>query len=148
MSCEKQQICNVCEKVFKMNKGCKLEKRCLGCRFLKLQKKPENEPIVFWMPEWLVSNTYVENTLEEDVMRIELKTKIINLLNILNEQEKTIIKLRYGLDGYIEPHDLKEISDIMDISIFDIARQLNTALKKLKHPRLNKNLKSYLDKGI
>ena len=47
-SCDKRQYCSICDGMFKMTRGCNLEKRCPACRFLKIQNRHEDIIFVPW----------------------------------------------------------------------------------------------------
>jgi len=68
------------------------------------------------------------------------KKYLINTLTSLDEREKQIMILRYGLNGQDELTQ-KEVADLMDISQSYISRLEKRILKKLKS-QMNKGLKN------
>ena len=81
---------------------------------------------------------------EERVVQEELKQSIQEMLEQLTPQEKKIIIMRFGLDGY-EPKTLREIGEKLGISR-ERVRQLETrAKKKMKEYALRKKLNVFLN---
>lgn len=80
-----------------------------------------------------------EEELEADFLRDEL----MQALERLNEREKRIIALRYGLeDGRI--HTLEEVAGEFLLTKERVRQIENNALRKLRHPLHSGNLKEYL----
>lgn len=73
---------------------------------------------------------------EDDEIYRDLETnedkKIINeAIQKLNKREQTIIKLRFGLEGY-EEHTQKEVADLLNISQSYISRLEKKIMKRLR----------------
>ena len=72
------------------------------------------------------------DTITEDIDAKTHIERIRSLINsILNEREKTIITLRYGLMGY-EPHTQREVASYLKISRSYVSRIENKAVEKLR----------------
>ena len=80
----------------------------------------------------------------DTVMSSILKDTINECMNVLTRKEKTIIALRYGLDGKGKK-SLREIGEIFNCSRTMISKQEQKALTKMKHPRNIKKLKDLID---
>lgn len=85
--------------------------------------------------EYSVENIAIEN---------ELKDTIKMLLSKLTEREENIIKLRFGIDNDT-PKTLEEIGAIYGVTRERIRQIEMKALKKLKHPRRSKYLKTFME---
>jgi RNA polymerase primary sigma factor len=81
----------------------------------------------------------IEKELIEETIHKELES----MLNVLDEREKEIIKVRYGLDGE-EPKTLEEVGEKLGISRERVRQLEQRALKKLKAVALKKHLKDFL----
>ena len=55
------------------------------------------------------------------------------LLEVLDERERTIVELRYGMDGG-EPRSVVEVAEELDLSRERIRQLEHRALAKLTHP--------------
>jgi RNA polymerase sigma factor for flagellar operon FliA len=67
-------------------------------------------------------------TPEEYVQKVELREKIEDVLNLLTENEKKVIQMIF-----FEEKDLKEISEILGISMGRISQLKSQGLKKMKN---------------
>ena len=81
----------------------------------------------------------VERNILEETIHKELE----NMINVLDDREKEIIKMRYGLDDQ-EPKTLEEVGEILGISRERVRQLEQRALKKLKAIALKKHLKDFL----
>jgi RNA polymerase primary sigma factor len=81
----------------------------------------------------------IEKELIEETIHKELES----MLDVLDEREKQIIKMRYGLDGE-EPKTLEEVGEKLGISRERVRQLEQRALKKLKAVALKKHLKDFL----
>ena len=131
---------------FNVDKGSKLStyvSRCIDneiLMYLRSSKKLNaevylNEPIGKDKDDNVVT---LEEVLENDDKSVEdsvdLKMKIKKLYNkigeVLKDREKTIIELRFGLDGH-KPKTQHEIADMMGISRSYVSRIETKAIDKL-----------------
>ena len=77
------------------------------------------------------------------ILKDDLKLSLDEVLSYLTDREKTIVKLRFGLDDGKE-RTFKEIAKSLDLSRERIRQLLNRALEKLRRLNYNRNLDSYL----
>jgi RNA polymerase primary sigma factor len=71
-----------------------------------------------------------------------MSEEVIESLKVLTEREAKILTLRFGLGGS-NSHTLKELGEIFGITRERIRQIQKGALKKLRHPRVRKNLGYY-----
>ncbi len=73
-----------------------------------------------------------------------LRDQIASALDQLTERERKVLELRYGLsDG--QPRTLEEVGRAFGVTRERVRQIEVKALRKLRHPRLGKLLKDYLD---
>lgn len=73
-----------------------------------------------------------------------LRDQITTALDQLTERERRVLELRYGLsDG--QPRTLEEVGKAFGVTRERVRQIEVKALRKLRHPRLGKLLKDYLD---
>ncbi len=73
-----------------------------------------------------------------------LKEQLMEVLGTLNEREREVLKLRYGLDGG-RTRTLEEVGQAFEVTRERIRQIEAKALRKLRHPTRSKKLKDYLD---
>ena len=83
-------------------------------------------------------------SVEEKIAIQFLNKHLEESLSRLDENERTILKLRFGLDDGVS-HTLKEIGDQMGLSRERIRQIEAKALDKLRHSRRARTLASYLN---
>ena len=72
-----------------------------------------------------------------------LKEQIQDVLSDLNERERKVISLRFGIDdGY--PRTLEEVGNIFDVTRERIRQIEAKALRKLRHPRRSRKLRDFI----
>ena len=73
-----------------------------------------------------------------------LKEQIQEVLSDLNERERKVISLRFGIDdGY--PRTLEEVGNIFDVTRERIRQIEAKALRKLRHPRRSRKLRDFVN---
>ncbi|MDY6313887.1 MAG: RNA polymerase sigma factor RpoD [Clostridia bacterium] len=73
-----------------------------------------------------------------------LKEQLMDVLGTLNEREREVLKLRFGLvDGH--SRTLEEVGQAFDVTRERIRQIEAKALRKLRHPTRSKKLKDYLE---
>ena len=73
-----------------------------------------------------------------------LKEQIQEVLSELNERERKVISLRFGIeDGY--PRTLEEVGNIFDVTRERIRQIEAKALRKLRHPRRSRKLRDFVN---
>ena len=73
-----------------------------------------------------------------------LKEQLMDVLGTLNEREREVLKLRFGLiDG--RSRTLEEVGQAFDVTRERIRQIEAKALRKLRHPTRSKKLKDYLE---
>ncbi|MDI6703622.1 MAG: sigma-70 family RNA polymerase sigma factor [bacterium] len=72
-----------------------------------------------------------------------LKEQISKLLDRLRENEKEVIRLRYGIDGAL-PHTLEEVGKVMGLTRERVRQIERDALKKLRSFKISKELHDFL----
>ena len=84
-----------------------------------------------------------EETPVDVASNMALREQLDRLLGQLNEREREVLKLRFGLeDGYART--LEEVGHIFEVTRERIRQIEAKALKKLRQPRRNKLLREYL----
>lgn len=80
-----------------------------------------------------------------DVMlKEDLREQIDNVLDLLNEREKAVIKMRFGLLEDESDRTLEEIGKALNVTRERVRQIESSAIKKLKHPRIGRQLRQYL----
>ena len=73
-----------------------------------------------------------------------LKEQIQEVLSELNERERRVISLRFGIeDGY--PRTLEEVGNIFEVTRERIRQIEAKALRKLRHPRRSRKLRDFVN---
>ena len=91
----------------------------------------------------LIEDKTAENPSEITGFHI-LKGKLGEVLNGLNERERRILELRYGLmDGY--PRTLEEVGQQYEVTRERIRQIEAKALRKLRHPTRKRKLEGFLE---
>ncbi len=80
---------------------------------------------------------------DETVLHGMLRDDLEEVMNSLSEREKTVLKLRFGLeDG--RPRTLEEVGQLYKVTRERIRQIEAKALRKLKHPTRSRKLREYL----
>jgi len=80
---------------------------------------------------------------DEIVMHGLLRDDLEDVMRSLNDRERTVLKLRFGLDDG-HPRTLEEVGQVFNVTRERIRQIEAKALRKLKHPTRSKKLKEYL----
>ncbi|MBR7118174.1 MAG: RNA polymerase sigma factor RpoD [Helicobacteraceae bacterium] len=81
----------------------------------------------------------------EQVLKEDLRGQIDEVLLQLNERERAVIKMRFGLLDDESDRTLEEIGKELNVTRERVRQIESSAIKKLKHPRVGKNLKKYIE---
>ena len=90
----------------------------------------------------VIQNKEVEQA-DTIMMNQSLKKEIERSLNILDEKERDVISLFFGLESE-EPYTLEEIGEKYDLSRERVRQIKEKALKKLRLRSTSQHLKSFL----
>lgn len=82
---------------------------------------------------------------EEEVIRRHLAEQLTSALSELDEKEREIVRLRFGLTREGEPRTLQEIGDRLQLSRERIRQIESRAKAKLRHSKRAVGLRSYLN---
>lgn len=80
---------------------------------------------------------------DEELMSESLKAEIKSALDVLNEREKEVLKLYFGIDTE-QALTLEEIGEKFNLTRERVRQIKEKAIRKLRHNSRSKNLKSYL----
>jgi len=80
---------------------------------------------------------------DEVVLHGLLREDLENVMKSLTDREKTVLKLRFGLDDG-HPRTLEEVGKVYNVTRERIRQIEAKALRKLKHPTRAKKLREYL----
>lgn len=78
------------------------------------------------------------------MLKEDLREQIDNVLDLLNEREKAVIKMRFGLLEDESDRTLEEIGKALNVTRERVRQIESSAIKKLKHPRIGRQLRQYL----
>ncbi|MDR1614356.1 MAG: RNA polymerase sigma factor RpoD [Campylobacteraceae bacterium] len=87
------------------------------------------------------------NTLSpiEHILKNDLKEQIDEVLEQLNEREKAVIRMRFGLLDDESDRTLEEIGKELNVTRERVRQIESSAIKKLKHPKVGRKLKNYIE---
>jgi RNA polymerase primary sigma factor len=84
------------------------------------------------------------NGLAEDLSRVQLKARLADVLTELNERQRAVISLRYGLlDG--SQRTLDEVGKLMSLTREGVRQIELRAVERLRHPARSRLLRGFLD---
>ncbi len=117
--------------------------------------KVSQEPISLHTPVGEDGNTHFEDFIEDKkaispasaTVSSMLKEEIQSVLSTLNERERKILELRFGLyDGL--PKTLEDVGLIFNVTRERVRQIEAKALRKLKHPTRSRRLRSFFEVAV
>ena len=81
----------------------------------------------------------------DNIMKEDLQGQINQILAQLNEREQAVIRMRFGLMDDASDRTLEEIGKELSVTRERVRQIESSAIKKLKHPKVGKNLKNYVE---
>jgi RNA polymerase primary sigma factor len=79
------------------------------------------------------------------VLKDDLNLQIDDVLDQLNEREKAVIRMRFGLLDDESDRTLEEIGKELNVTRERVRQIESSAIKKLKHPKVGRKLKNYIE---
>ncbi len=79
------------------------------------------------------------------VMNDDLNKQIDEVLSQLNEREQAVIRMRFGLLPDKSDRTLEEIGKELNVTRERVRQIESSAIKKLKHPKVGRKLKNYIE---
>ncbi|WP_345978141.1 RNA polymerase sigma factor RpoD [Sulfurimonas sp. HSL3-7] len=79
------------------------------------------------------------------VLKDDLRLQIEGVLEQLNEREKAVIKMRFGIMDDESDRTLEEIGKELNVTRERVRQIESSAIKKLKHPKVGRRLKNYIE---
>ncbi|PHS31505.1 MAG: RNA polymerase sigma factor RpoD [Sulfurovum sp.] len=79
------------------------------------------------------------------VLNDDLNNQIDEVLDQLNEREKAVIRMRFGLLEDESDRTLEEIGKELSVTRERVRQIESSAIKKLKHPKVGRKLKNYIE---
>ncbi|MDE7316785.1 MAG: RNA polymerase sigma factor RpoD [Helicobacter sp.] len=81
----------------------------------------------------------------DHILKEDLKTQINEVLDQLNERERAVIRMRFGLLDDESDRTLEEIGKELNVTRERVRQIESSAIKKLKHPKVGRALKNYIE---
>jgi RNA polymerase primary sigma factor len=81
----------------------------------------------------------------DNIMKEDLQMQIDQILGQLNEREQAVVRMRYGLMEDESDRTLEEIGNALEVTRERVRQIESSAIKKLKHPKVGRNLKNYVE---
>lgn len=81
----------------------------------------------------------------DSILKDDLKAQIETVLEQLNEREQAVIKLRFGIMDDESDRTLEEIGKELKVTRERVRQIESSAIKKLKHPKVGRKLKNYIE---
>jgi RNA polymerase primary sigma factor len=81
----------------------------------------------------------------DNIMKEDLQMQIDQILGQLNEREQAVVRMRYGLMNDESDRTLEEIGNALSVTRERVRQIESSAIKKLKHPKVGRNLKNYVE---
>jgi len=90
-----------------------------------------------------VADTKLKNPME-NIMLEDFRKQIDEVLQNLNDREREVIKMRFGLMPDKSERTLEEIGHELNVTRERVRQIESSAIKKLRHPNIGKLLKNYM----
>ena len=81
----------------------------------------------------------------DHILRNDLKDQIGEVLDQLNDRERAVIRMRFGLMDDESDRTLEEIGKELNVTRERVRQIESSAIKKLKHPKVGRKLKNYIE---
>lgn len=81
----------------------------------------------------------------DHILKNDLREQIDEVLSQLNEREKAVICMRFGLLEDESDRTLEEIGKALNVTRERVRQIESSAIKKLKHPKVGRKLKNYME---
>ena len=78
----------------------------------------------------------------DSILKEDLKAQIDDVLDQLNEREKAVIRMRFGLLDDESDRTLEEIGKELNVTRERVRQIESSAIKKLKHPNEGRKIKN------
>lgn len=79
------------------------------------------------------------------ILKEDLKVQIDDVLEQLNDRERAVIRMRFGLLDDESDRTLEEIGKELNVTRERVRQIESSAIKKLKHPKVGRKLKNYIE---
>ncbi|MCH5314140.1 MAG: RNA polymerase sigma factor RpoD [Helicobacter sp.] len=79
------------------------------------------------------------------ILKEDLKVQIDEVLEQLNDREQAVIRMRFGLLSDESDRTLEEIGKELNVTRERVRQIESSAIKKLKHPKVGRKLKNYIE---
>jgi RNA polymerase primary sigma factor len=79
------------------------------------------------------------------MLKNDLKGQIDGVLEQLNDRERAVVRMRFGLMEDESDRTLEEIGKELSVTRERVRQIENSAIKKLKHPKVGRKLKNYIE---
>lgn len=81
----------------------------------------------------------------DQIMKEDLRAQIFEVLDQLNEREQAVIRMRFGLLDDESDRTLEEIGKELNVTRERVRQIESSAIKKLKHPKVGRKLRNYIE---
>lgn len=81
----------------------------------------------------------------EEILKGDLQEQIDEVLDQLNDRERSVIRMRFGLMEDESDRTLEEIGKELNVTRERVRQIESSAIKKLKHPKVGRKLKNYME---
>ncbi|ECW9073401.1 RNA polymerase sigma factor RpoD [Campylobacter jejuni] len=81
----------------------------------------------------------------DHILKDDLKEQIDEVLDQLNDREKAVIRMRFGLMDDESDRTLEETGKELNVTRERVRQIESSAIKKLKHPKVGRKLKNYIE---